>query len=157
MRGPEDILYSVGPDRDVLEEQLVGEKRVLKLQPLLWCMHVCWAYIVVLKTYLSARRLTITVLLATHPPTHARTHSPGGTYSSRTRKMYAISEASTILLTITLTILATLALLLRLLTANRGDTFKFRWHVDDYLCIAALVSPRPAPSHPIVRCKDPTN
>lgn len=57
--------------------------------------------------------------------------------------MYAISEASTIILTVLLTVLATLALSLRLLTANRaykGDTFRFRWHVDDFLCVAALVS-----------------
>lgn len=57
--------------------------------------------------------------------------------------MYAISEASTIILTVLLTVLATLALTLRLLTANRaykGDTFRFRWHVDDFLCVAALVS-----------------
>lgn len=69
--------------------------------------------------------------------------------------MYAISEASTIILTVLLTVLATLALTLRLLTANRaykGDTFRFRWHVDDFLCVAALVSVLLSPC-PLFSCK----
>ncbi|PPJ57469.1 hypothetical protein CBER1_04409 [Cercospora berteroae] len=53
--------------------------------------------------------------------------------------MYAISEASTLILTLVLTILATLALGLRLSQGNTGDTFKYRWHIDDYLCVAAMI------------------
>lgn len=58
--------------------------------------------------------------------------------------MYAISETSTIVLTITLTVLATFALGLRLMQVDRGDTFRYRWHVDDYLCTVAMVSGLPS-------------
>jgi hypothetical protein len=53
--------------------------------------------------------------------------------------MYLINPTSVIALTIILTILATLAVGLRLAKADRGDTLLHRWKVDDYLCVAALV------------------
>ncbi|EGP86179.1 uncharacterized protein MYCGRDRAFT_94394 [Zymoseptoria tritici IPO323] len=53
--------------------------------------------------------------------------------------MLLINEASVIALTSILTVLATLAVALRLLKADRGDTLLHRWKIDDYFCVAALV------------------
>ncbi|KJX97467.1 hypothetical protein TI39_contig487g00005 [Zymoseptoria brevis] len=53
--------------------------------------------------------------------------------------MLLINEASVIALTSILTVLATLAVALRLLKADQGDTLLHRWKIDDYFCVAALV------------------